>query len=1119
MHTSASSRDEQLFSAALARPAHERAAFLEGACLGDEALHARVRGLLAAHEGSDSVLIPPLASPVGNLEEKPGTRIGRYKLLQKIGEGGCGVVWMAEQEEPVRRRVALKVIKLGMDTKAVVARFEAERQALALMDHPNIAKVHDAGATDTGRPFFVMELVRGIPITKYCDENQLAPPARLELFIKVCQAVQHAHQKGIVHRDLKPSNILVTVNDGQPTPKVIDFGIAKATQGRLTDATIFTAFEQFIGTPAYMSPEQAELSSLDVDTRSDIYSLGVLLYELLTGRPPFDAKQLAQAGVDQIRQHIREIEPPRPSARLQTLGADERTTIARLRSTAASELSLILRGDLDWIVMRCLEKDRTRRYDTANGLAMDVQRYLGNEPVVARPPSTVYLLQKLVSRHKVGFIASAAVLAAVVIGSVLTTAQALRALRAERMQNELRESVHQAEAQAITARRTAEERDQRLEKIRWARETALPEINRLRASLDMIGAFKLATEVEKYLPEDPDITGLWPRISFRASIETTPPGARFYLKPYRNPSAEWEFLGVTPIKNVLLGRDIYRWRIEKPGYATIERAGGITPTSPLTRTNATTEYRIILDRVEDIPPGMVRVEAGPGGLPRSLQSDRVQVERFLIDRHEVTNREFKEFVDRGGYTNPRFWRQRFFKDGKELSPDDAIAIFHDATGKPGPATWRDGKFPVGQDDFPVTGVSWYEAAAYAESVGKRLPSIYHWMRAATGAAQFIAELSNFAGRGPAAVGTYQGITTCGACDMAGNAREWCWNEAEPSDTGNRYILGGSSDESAYMFFNETDAVSPFDRSAANGFRCVLLSPETSIDPRWDAPAVSYRREPADQKPASDETFQIYRSLFTYDHTELDAKIVDTEEVEKSWRRQRVSFRTGYGGERMDALIFLPKNTPPPYQIVLFFPGSGALTSRTNDVVRPEFCDSIVKSGRVFVYPIYKATHERGDGRTLPDYQRAKNDFRDLFVQWSKDLGRTIDYLETRTDLQSDKMAYLGFSLGAAAGFIFPAIEDRFKASILVSGGIWVVEVLPEINQFHYAPRITVPTLMLNGRFDFVFLEPGQRQLFRLLGTPAEHKRHVLVDSGHIMRIDPVEPELLGWLDRYLGPVK
>ncbi len=453
-----SSRDEQLFADALARPKAERALFLAQACGGDAALLARVAALLAAHEGPDSVMTSsPVTRAAPLPEEKPGDRIGHYKLLQQIGEGGCGVVYMAEQEEPVRRRVALKIIKLGMDTKSVVARFEAERQALAMMDHANIAKVHDAGATATGRPFFVMELVRGIPITKYCDENHLNPTARLELFIKVCQAIQHAHQKGVIHRDIKPSNILVTVNDGPPTPKVIDFGIAKATLGKLTDATIFTAFEQFIGTPAYMSPEQAEMSSLDIDTRSDIYSLGVLLYELLTGRLPFDPKVFAQAGVDQIRQQIREAEPQTPSRRLHTLEDDERTTIAKLRNTVPAQLSLLLRGDLDWIVMRCLEKDRTRRYDTANGLAMDVQRFLRDEPVIARPPSTAYLLQKLIRRNRVAAIGCVIVASVLVVGAVVSTWQAVRATRAERQQIELRRAAQVAQAKEAELRRVEAE--------------------------------------------------------------------------------------------------------------------------------------------------------------------------------------------------------------------------------------------------------------------------------------------------------------------------------------------------------------------------------------------------------------------------------------------------------------------------------------------------------------------------------------------------------------------------------------------------------------------------------------------------------------------------------------
>jgi len=417
--------------------------YLNEACAGNAALRSRVEALLNAQPELGSFM----EVPINNLEpgsreglrfalapeEGPGTRIGRYKLLQKLGAGGCGVVYMAEQDEPVRRKVALKVIKLGMDTRSVIARFEAERQALAMMDHPNIAKVLDAGATETGRPYFVMELVRGTKITHFCDQNRLATRERLELFIQVCHAVQHAHQKGIIHRDLKPSNILVTVHDPSApgVPMIIDFGIAKATQGRLTDQTLFTAFEQFLGTPAYMSPEQALMTVLDVDTRSDIYSLGVLLYELLTGRTPFDAKELLSAGFEEMRHIISEKEPPRPSTRLSTLQAAEQASAASFRQTEPPKLVHLVRGDLDWIVMKCLEKDRARRYETANALAMDLQRHLKNEPVLARPPSKLYEFQKSVRRHKAGFVGTAAVIVALAGGVVVSLWEAAQASRAE----------------------------------------------------------------------------------------------------------------------------------------------------------------------------------------------------------------------------------------------------------------------------------------------------------------------------------------------------------------------------------------------------------------------------------------------------------------------------------------------------------------------------------------------------------------------------------------------------------------------------------------------------------------------------------------------------------------
>jgi serine/threonine protein kinase/tetratricopeptide (TPR) repeat protein len=426
------SRKEALFAEALELPSAERRTFLAQACGTDCDLLDRLLELLAAHSRAEK-LEPPIAVQTVMTEEKPGDNIGQYKLLQRIGEGGCGVVWMAEQEEPLRRQVALKVIKLGMDTKTVIARFEAERQALAMMDHPNIAKVLDAGSSNIGRPFFVMEFVRGIPITKFCDERNLAAASRLELFARVCRAIQHAHQKGIVHRDIKPSNILVAVHDDVPVPKVIDFGIAKATANGTSALHIVTLRGEFIGTPAYMSPEQAQLNDLDIDTRSDIYSLGVLLYELLTGGTPFDSTKLLNAGLDEFRRHVREVDPPRPSTRLSTMKGDTLGATAQHRQIAPLKLIKLVRGELDWIVMRCLEKDRAHRYETASGLANDITRYLKQEPISASPPGTVYRFQKLVRRNRVAFAGVAAVTFALMLGLVVSVWQAIRANRAEQI--------------------------------------------------------------------------------------------------------------------------------------------------------------------------------------------------------------------------------------------------------------------------------------------------------------------------------------------------------------------------------------------------------------------------------------------------------------------------------------------------------------------------------------------------------------------------------------------------------------------------------------------------------------------------------------------------------------
>ncbi|MCK6499027.1 MAG: tetratricopeptide repeat protein [Nitrospira sp.] len=445
----------EIYRAALDLEADQRPAYLEEACRGNEVRRARIEAMIEHGTVPEpgSVALPMVDDPALRLRpeelavpgEHEGAIIGRYKLLQRIGEGGMGVVYMAEQDVPVRRRVALKIIKLGMDTRQVVARFEAERQALAMMDHPNIAKMLDAGTTDSGRPFFVMELVQGIPITEFCDRNQLSLKERIELFLPVCRAIQSAHQKGIMHRDIKPSNVMVTLHYGDPMPKVIDFGVAKATSQRLTEKTVFTHYGAMIGTPAYMSPEQAEMSSMDVDMRTDVYSLGVLLYELLTGSTPFPQERLRSLGFGQIQRVLAEEEPERPSTRVSTMWREKKPTPTWNRGVPGTDASHAITGDLDWIVMKCLEKDRRRRYDTVNGLAMDLTRYLSNEPVLARPPSAAYRFQKAFQRHRVAFLGLAAVMMALAVGLGFATWQAIRARRAEMMAQERR-----ADAEAIS---------------------------------------------------------------------------------------------------------------------------------------------------------------------------------------------------------------------------------------------------------------------------------------------------------------------------------------------------------------------------------------------------------------------------------------------------------------------------------------------------------------------------------------------------------------------------------------------------------------------------------------------------------------------------------------------
>ncbi|MEJ2649478.1 MAG: bifunctional serine/threonine-protein kinase/formylglycine-generating enzyme family protein, partial [Sedimentisphaerales bacterium] len=552
----------------------EKVAYINQVCGDDKQAQMELDSLIKSYEQAGNFIETP---PVGQqiildepaVSEGPGTVIGHYKLLEKIGEGGMAVVYMAEQEKPIRRKVALKIIKLGMDTKSVIARFEAERQVLAMMDHPNIAKVLDAGATETGRPYFVMELVTGVPITEYCDDNNLSIKERLALFIQICNAVKHAHQKGIIHRDIKPSNILVTMHDGVPVPKVIDFGISKAINQKLTEKTLFTRYAHILGTPAYMSPEQAELSDVDIDTRSDIYSLGVLLYELLTGTTPFNKEELGGSG-------------------------HHHSTPDLLRKS--------IRGDLDWIVMKCLEKDRTRRYETAHTLAEDIERHLKNEPILAGSPGMFYHLQKFVRRHRVRLLTAAAV-AALAVGLAITGAMYWHSSRLE-----------------------------------WAKGEALPRIVELVQAGDTISAFPLAQRVRKVIPNDPTLIDLWSRISKTYTIETSPAGAQVFYRQYSDQDGPWHYLGQSPLRDVTLANCIYRWKIEKQGFNTHECV-----------TDQPISVRLC---PSDLEPDMVwingwKINGWQAELLRDsyAQSTVAAAPAFLMDKYEVTNEQFQTFVN------------------------------------------------------------------------------------------------------------------------------------------------------------------------------------------------------------------------------------------------------------------------------------------------------------------------------------------------------------------------------------------------------------------------------------------------------------------------------------------
>jgi dienelactone hydrolase len=650
---------------------------------------------------------------------------------------------------------------------------------------------------------------------------------------------------------------------------------------------------------------------------------------------------------------------------------------------------------------------------------------------------------------------------------------------------------------------------------RWAIETATPEITRLVDAGEYVKAAALAREARLVLPKNQTLERLWMRTTGEVSIVSTPPGADVLYRPYRGDPNAWRTLGKTPLRKVRVPLDVYAWRLVKSGFAPalfIDELLGLPP--PGAHFGLDWTWKLRPER--SVPTEMVVVPGDWVGLSYPLaEAPAARVDDFLIDRHEVTNEEFKRFLDAGGYQKRELWKQAFVKGGRAIPWEAAIALFHDATGRPGPATWEVGGYPKGHEKYPVAGVSWFEAAAYAEFVGKSLPTAYHWLLASQAGdlTALISLGSNFQGEGTQPVGSAGALSGYGTTDMAGNVKEWCWNEAR---AGKRIILGGGFGEPRYMF-RLTDSQSPWDRLANFGFRCVKL------DSRPAAAAVAHlevtTRAYANEKPVSDEVFKAYTALYAYDKGKLNARVERTEVME-DWSRVKATFDAAYGNERVTAYLFLPKNGAAPLQTVVYFPGAFAFLDDKLDLSSCEDTnDFLLKSGRALVVPIYKGMYERRDG--MAPGRKPPAFFRDHVIAWSKDLGRTLDYLETRKDIDSTKVAYFGVSVGATEGGLLPAIEKRIKVAILSSGGLPPKHDLPEVDPLNFVSRVKIPVLMLSGRYDDEWpLESSQLPLFHFLGTPRSDKRQVIYEGGHCVFPRPAAArECLAWLDKYLGPIR
>jgi serine/threonine protein kinase/formylglycine-generating enzyme required for sulfatase activity/dienelactone hydrolase len=1054
-------RVKELYEAALECSPTERAAFLQKNAE-DEIVRKEVDKLLAEHDNLGSFLstppfIDPRLSPAYSQQRLPTGEVlaGRFRIVNFIAAGGMGEVYKAEDLR-LDRIVVLKFLskELAEDLTSL-ERFRREAKAASGLNHPNICTVYDSGE-DAGRTFITMEYLEGDTLSARLKKGSLAVEETLKVAIAVASALGTAHRKGIIHRDLKPGNIMLT----DTGTKLLDFGLAKSERPVVTDdqtITVLTGEAKIVGTLpdmsthstgslvdeaetcgtiGYMSPEQVR--GLPINYRSDLFSFGVVLYEMVTGERPFTGSS-SGAVLDA-------------------------TLHAEPRGFGDSRVP----GKLKAMTLKLLEKDPANRYESAE----QVQKELKSLESSLAPVEPLRL-----SRNAWIAVGVASLLMVILTGWLW----------------------------------------QRTSRQRWALETAAPEISRLVDAAEYKKAATLAREALAALPNNPTLEKLWIRATGEVSIASDPSGAEVSIRPYRGDPNGWEAVGKTPLRKIRVAQGDYVWRLVKPGFATqffIDSPAGVPPPG----VHNDFDYALRLRPAASVPPEMVVVPGGWVSLTYPITTPGVKLDDFLIDRNEVTNEEYKRFVDAGGYQKREFWKQPFVKDGHAISWQEAVALFRDATGRPGPATWEVGDYPKGQEKYPVAGISWYEAAAYADFAGKSLPTAYHWMLAsqATDNTGLIAPGSNFRSQGTKAVGSDTALSGFGTTDMAGNVKEWTLNEKLD---GKRLIMGGGFGEPTYMFY-DNDAQSPWDRRPNFGFRCAKFdSPPNpdAISVPLEVTTPNYWKE----KPASNDVFKAYTALYAYDKSQLNSHVEETATMEK-WSRETITFDAAYGHERVTAYLFLPKTASPPFQTVVYFPGAGAFLDDKLDLSSVEDTyDFLMKSGRALMVPIYKGMYQRRDG-LVPGGGSPPGLRRDHEIAWSKDLGRSLDYLETRKEIDGTKLAYLGLSAGAVEGAHLLAVEKRIKAAILDSGGFQLTfHYLPEGDPFNFVTHVNIPVLMLNGRYDGTFpVQSSQLPLFRLLATPARDKKHVIYEGGHgVLPLPAAIRECLDWLDKYLGPVR